>query len=298
VVRAVEFKNGVRVHHETIAHKASHQHSERGEIRDQSSRSRYRAAHVLGNAECDWLAMSLLTWRFPPTGDEVHEAKAKLQRKWRRRWGEQMDAWVMEMHARGVPHFHLFHARDSNFGRACLAARCEVVTRKGNESALIRGGPDYWLRSAWMECIGCDDEPTRRFMGGGIIEMMRCPDGAGRYMSKEAGKKEQKQLPPEYSEGLGRWWWVNPRWKPIARRRVLVDVGPDKWPFPFPFSMVWQKSDLDPCRIDGDAAIVAEASRRHAMRTQSHAALGTEYAPAAEPDLALLAKRRPYKLKE
>jgi len=179
--------------------------AKRDKVQDQSRASRHRAAFCLGNAECDWLAMVLLTWRVIPPRVMVKKALRRLTERWHSRWGEGLDAWILEMQQRGAPHYHLFVSTNSNFGLACANAPKEQLTRENGKTAtVVRGGPDFWLRDAWLDCIGADDVESRRFNARGIIELMHSPDAAGRYAAKEAAKREQKLLPEIYQEGLGR----------------------------------------------------------------------------------------------
>lgn len=217
----------------------------RGEIQNQSTASRKRAAFALGNAECDWTATSLLTYRHMPPRDKVKRDIDCLRRRWRDRWGEPPDAWVMEIQRRGAPHFHLFHAKQSNFGTACSVACPREVTRSdGKTATILRGGVDHWLVDAWCDITGADDT-ARWFHRQGIIEVMRSPDAAGRYVASEVGKQHQKKLPARYKEGLGRWWWLAPRWRPRARFAGTIDLT--HYPFDFPLSLIWDASDIAVC---------------------------------------------------
>jgi len=216
---------------------------ERGDIRDQSSKSRHRAAFAFGNAECSWACMILLTWHYAPSAPDVKGAIKKLRRLWRERWGESMDAWLMEMHASGVPHFHVFAAAESAFGAACMSSERRTVRRKKHTVELIGGAPERWLIGAWLACTGqLGDAAALSFNRGGIIEVLRSADAAGRYVAKECSKREQKVLPDIYAEGLGRWWWLNSRWAPIVRETYQVSLA--KWPFENPMSHVWKADDV------------------------------------------------------
>lgn len=148
----------------------------------------------------------------------------------------------------GSPHFHLFHARESNFGMACSSAESETVKRAGktgesrNSAVCVRGGVDAWLAWTWRNCIDDLGERTRTFNERGIIEHMRSPDAAGRYVAKESSKREQKELPERYAEGLGRWWWLNPRWAPRPRAVGMLNLR--EWPYENPVARVWQGEDV------------------------------------------------------
>jgi len=212
-------------------------------IRDQSTPSRGRAAFAFGNAECDWLAMTTLTWHHAPTSAGVKRALDKLRRAWVVRWGEAMDGWVMEMQARGVPHFHVFHALQGNAGKIIAGMHTRLVRRKGKQTELVGGSFENWVVQTWLACTGeREDSAALAFQRGGIVELFRSPDAAGRYVAKESSKRAQKELPEEYSAGLGRWWWLNKRWAPIARARHFARM--ENWPWAVPMARVWNADDL------------------------------------------------------
>lgn len=274
------YDHGVRVRFATM--KAEGGFGERGEIMDMSAASRREAAFVFGNAsnggrKLRWVAMSVLTFRLPPDADTISRAMDRLRRAWRARWGEGMDAWIMEFQARGAVHFHLFHCDDSNFGAACAAARTEVVVRKGRTRRLVRGGPDYWLVSAWLSAMDDPHPDTISFNQGGIIELLDSPDAAGRYVAKECAKRFQKKLPAEWEEGVGRWWYLNRKWRPQIRGIGEADLS--KWPFEAPYSRIWEAEKIAGAvawREDvtsGDAACDAKFVRCQAARAASRASL-------------------------
>jgi len=212
-------------------------------IQSQSSKSRMRCAFAFGQSVADWGFTSLLTFPHDPAAAEVERAWRSLRRRWRDRWGETIDAWVMEFTRRGRVHFHLFHAAGSNFGVACsVAARIEVGSRK--KRTVLRGGVDWWIRDAWLSATRSEpDSAAARLCGGGMIEPMRSPDAAGRYVSKEAGKRFQKQLPAAYREGLGRYWFLAPRWAPkiIGEMEVLWQ----DWPWESPMKHVFNGAEIE-----------------------------------------------------
>jgi len=230
---------------------------DRNRIMDQSTASRLRAAWTFKAARCTWLAFSTLTWRFDPeegffhpTKDEVMRAADFLRRRHKARWGEPVCAWMMEIHQSGVPHFHLFHAAESEFGKACANADTEIVVRRGVEREIVRGGPDWFLRDAWLKATRReDDAASRAFHGGGIIELFDNPSGACRYVAKEAAKRYQKELPAEYPEGLGQWWWLNPRWKP--RVRWIQRATLERWPYEYPMSYLFDAEEVG-CALEGE----------------------------------------------
>lgn len=170
----------------------------------------------------------------------------------------------MEMQKRGVPHFHVFVSAESECGKLIAAnlsgGACEQVQRNGKERTVVRGNLDKWMAQTWLECSEQTDDADARYVHGiGIIERMDSPDAAGRYVAKECAKREQKILPAEYADGLGRWWYLNPELKPRIIARGFVSL--DEWPFPKPFSRVWLSDTLGaarrgewPIARDGEAA--------------------------------------------
>lgn len=273
------YVNGVVIDWQPEHFDTEHAPGPRGDIKDQSRASRQRAAFQFGNAclapgvPLQWLCMALLTWPKAPTAEEVKSALKKLRRLWRERWGESMDGWMMEMHKSGVPHFHIFIAAQSAFGAACLAAEKSIVVRRRKRTTIVRGAPERWLVGTWLEIIGAlENDAARRFNFGGIIEEFRTPDAAGRYVAKECCKREQKLLPDIYAEGLGRWWWLNPLWRP--RHHEAGDVVPELYPFDMPLKHVWQHADVaDSLRPAVPAAETLEipAGRIYRLRPRAEA---------------------------
>jgi len=234
-----------------------------------SSSSRKRAAFAFGNADnpthddgVGWYSMIVLTWHYAPSGiydvlspktgrlvrrNAVKESLKRLARVWLKTWGESLPAWIMEIQRRGVPHYHLFVEGGSAFGQQCRAnvegGLCEQFTRKGEVRTVVRGNLDRWLVSAWMTASRQEADPLAlSFHEGGIIEIFDTPDAAGRYVAKESSKREQKALPPCYEKGLGRWWHLAPHLRPRPRRKGFVSL--DHWPFPRPFSHIWETGQL------------------------------------------------------
>lgn len=270
--RAVFYKNGARVYFPGAGNAGTHGRIPGARIRDQSDTSRRLCALMLGNANCDWCAMTTLTWRFPPTADAVRLAVDRLRRKWKERWGESVCAWIMEMQARGVPHFHVFHAAQSAFGAACLSAPTEHFPshvgkggRVKHAREVVRGlSVDNWLVETWTDCTDQrHDVDALKFNRGGICELMRSQDAAGRYVAKEVGKREQKALPARYADGLGRWWWLAPRWepKPIS----VADIDLRFWPFDIPLSHIWNGEQIAEAVSDGEV-VTTKMPLRHFLR--------------------------------
>jgi len=241
----VVYKNGARVLFATKHGRRIDQEPRTAPrvVKDQSNNSRSRAAFAFGNAECDWLAMTTLTWHNVPSPEHVKSTLEKFRRAWRVRWLEPMDGWIMEMQERGVPHFHLFHALQSRVGGIIAGMPTRIFKRKGKKTEIVGGSFENWIVQTWLTCTGeSDDLRAIAFNRGGICEIFRTPDAAGRYISKESYKRGQKELPPHYAEGLGRWWWLAKRWAMLPRS--VHDARMVNWPWKVPLARVWNAADL------------------------------------------------------
>lgn len=254
------------VHHLPIVRTNGGQAGVREVIRDQSSKSRRNCAMKFGNADCvadsrpklcQWIAMLALTWHEIPAAVDVKSCWKKFVRRWRLRFGEPPDAWLMEMQERGAPHFHIFICAESVAGQAVCellaeGSRIETVAANsprgnGRMRQIVGGNFARGIARDWLECTGqCDDEHARWWHEDrGIVEIVDSPDAAGKYVAKESSKRQQKELPAHYAEGLGQWWRINPRWKPRPRARGFVSL--DDWPFPAPYAVVWESGKLAVC---------------------------------------------------
>jgi len=202
-----------------------------------SLKSRLRAGWAFGQAECVWHSMLLLSWREFPPAPSVKRTLAALRKRMRRR-GFSFDGWILEFQRRGAPHFHLFIADDSPLAAQLDREKWRTVDRDGHATQVSDGPTIRRIIADWIELIGDYTEETDNFQNGGICERMRNPDGAGRYVAKEAAKRNQKELPEKYAEGVGRWWWLHPRLTPRSRKSEPLDLA--SYPFPRPYSMVYQ----------------------------------------------------------
>lgn len=122
-------------------------------------------------------------------------------------------AWILEFTKAGNPHFHLFFDWLPNI-------EWRAVNRDGKEYEVCADvGFARWFVDSWMEVSG---QSTRVFHGGGIIEKMKSPDAAGRYVAKEAAKRVQKSA-PEWFGHPGRFWGMPRSWSPKVRGSLWMD---------------------------------------------------------------------------
>lgn len=219
--------------------------SPRGCIGDMSAKSRLRAGYRFGNAPRPWGVMVTLTFPDQPAHPKEHFAR------WCRRMRDILSpdvqwGWLMEFQTRGVIHFHVFIERDALSRSGLLWPHCiRRVVRHGRATDLVGGRFEYLCVTRWLEELPGRSPDADAFNWGGIVELLRTPDAAGRYIAKEAGKRAQKRL-PEGVEAAGRWWWLNPAFPPPVRASLRVpDVG-----LP-PFRRVF---DQDSIRLPGKPA--------------------------------------------
>lgn len=211
----------------------------------------------MSNAPRDWGAMAVLTFREQPR--EPKEALKKFVRSFRTMFGPDWQwAWVMEWQLRGVVHFHLFFERDliERYGYSV-----EELTRHGHLVKVIRGFLDDWIVRKWIACVGDDHEDFQKFQRGGILEMLRTPDAAARYVAKEAGKRAQKQL-PDGVNAAGRWWWISPAGKPRPTGVLTLKTWPmDKcYKLVFDTTTLTRKRPRDGAKLTGSLVRVRKLS--------------------------------------
>lgn len=243
--RFVAYKNGVRVYFKAPEGREPAR-GDSATILDQSDPSRRRAAFAFGNAECDWLAMTTLTYHHATAAVGFCAHVEKLTRAFRARWGEPLCGWIKEFQRRGVPHLHLFHSSASIVGQT-IANGWRDVRDDGREVA--RGNFDYWMRDEWLTITGqLGDADARRFNARGIVEFFDSPDAAGRYVAKESAKREQKVLPVAFAEGVGRWWHLARHLAPRPRAWGTMDLH--DWPFDVPASLIWEGDAVALCFND------------------------------------------------
>jgi len=218
----------------------------RGVIRDQSSQSRRRAAFAFGTATCSWAYFSTLTVHYCCPANTWKECVADFKRRWLKKWNEPPCAWIQEIQKRGAPHLHLFHAAESAFGMAC--AREKTWLREKDGAAMVGGEVEEWLIWAWLHSTGQTlDKDAVNFNELGILEVFRAgKHAAGNYIAKESGKAVQKKLPPWMADGIGRWWWLNPKWKNKSPM-LYGQLDLKEWPWDTPFSYVWDWRNIVDC---------------------------------------------------
>jgi hypothetical protein len=187
----------------------------------QSAKSRRNAGFKLGNAETDWLAMVTLTYRVGPKEYETLKRHRKLfLDNVRAKFGKFDYGWILEFTKAGRPHFHVFLGSAGDLGKAIAESPDRKVKRHGKTRTVLTGELDSCFVRWWSRIVGDTTEGFRKFQNGGIIERFETPDGAGRYVAKEATKRYQKHAPFPVSA----WWYLARGIGPKTRsvRRITV----------------------------------------------------------------------------
>ena len=211
----------------------------RGVIQSQSFQSRMRASFEFENCERDWGYMLTLTYRNPPA-DHVVDRK-KICRKVAGEFDDMQWGWIFEYQLRGVPHYHLFFERDAmERSKLFPGSELKTISRRGKQTQILKGDLEDFFVNAWTKIVGDYSIPFSKFQNGGILEKLRTPDAAARYIAKEAGKRAQKAL-PEGAKGCCRWWWLSD----VGRAQPTGERILEAWPFhDKKFSLIFDKSLL------------------------------------------------------
>lgn len=196
---------------------------------EQSAKSRNRCAFAFLNSEMDFETMTLLSYPGEMQSTVDYE-KLKSDRKRfldrvRRKFPDIGYGWFLEFGEVNMnPHFHVFFTH--------IPLEFETVTRKGEPVEIATRQTGDWIRTAWMESAGIDCEKARAFNHGyfdkkagehvgGMIEKLRCPEGAAAYAAKEGSKRVQKSAPYPVAQ----WWQLSRNCKPKERELTHISVA-------------------------------------------------------------------------
>jgi len=211
----------------------------RGDVGDLSAKSARRLLFGLANSPRDWGAMATLTFR--ECQDDGLPSLRRFARILRNRGFAHLHwAWVREYQGRGAVHYHAVWEKDGLQAGGFLESRFEDTVGKGGRArAVIRGPLESRIVQAWTEAVGDLTTEFQRFQWGGIVEPLKEDTSIVRYFASYLGKAEQKAR-PEGSKARGRWWWIDPRAKPVPVWRGYA-TG---WPFEKPFSVVFDGAQM------------------------------------------------------
>jgi hypothetical protein len=179
-------------------------HSRRGKVREFTRRSRTRLQQTLCAVPIAHVGRGLLfvTLTYPrawpgswPTWKRQLDTVLK---RLRRKFPAFGAVWKLEPQRRGAPHFHI----------------------------LVVGVPfiaKAWLSRAWYEVVRSGD--TRHLAAGTQVQLARSHRGVVSYAAKYTAKRQD--LPPDWQEGVGRFWGVSNRdklgivwkWAPLSEHQ-------------------------------------------------------------------------------
>jgi hypothetical protein len=173
----------------------------RGKIETLSMASRRRLAIVAANTEVCFRSFVTVTYpkEFPCDGVIVKEHLHLLLAGLRRKCLGVSYLWFLEFQRRGAPHLHLFLS-------AALPEPLEPLRRvsgRVRKVVMIHRPWQDWLSRLWFKIVGSGDEKHLR--AGAAWEVIEKPDGAARYVAKEAYKTFQKVVPDDF-QNVGRFW--------------------------------------------------------------------------------------------
>lgn len=196
---------------------------------EQSVKSRLQAAFQLGNAETDWFSMATLTYRVSPKSyDEVRDHWTRFKDRLRKAYPGAEWGWILEFQKRGAAHFHVFFGSGGELGKAIKSESWVTKKRKGTDTQICTGPLSEWVSETWIKIVGDTDPKFLKFQRGGILEMMRSPDAAGRYAAKEASKRVQKVAPWPVKQ----WWGMSNSIRPEFRSHHSITVADFRRMFP------------------------------------------------------------------
>ena len=233
-----EYKFGRRVH--WPINTESCPVPDRCESMTQSIKSRMNAAWKINNAETDWRIMVTLT--YPESVwedlnyDVVANHRSRIIRALKDAYGTELHrAWFLEFTKKGAPHFHLYLGGQTA-ASIVLTEPTETVNRSRSKDRqnwsgqiqntyrvdLCRGKLEDVVRRVWDSCASDQSSNYELFQGGGICEVLRDPQAAGKYAAKEAGKRVQKDAPWPVKA----WWGLAPKSiSPRLRRTYEITLS-------------------------------------------------------------------------
>jgi len=185
------------------------QRSVRGRVRDFSRRSRTRLQQTLCAIPIAHVGRGLLfvTLTYPrdyPGDWQVWKRHLDtMLKRFRRRFPSFAAVWKLEPQKRGAPHYHLLVV-----GVPFIAAD--------------------WLRQSWTAIVGGRVSETGWARVN--VQLARSHKGVVSYAAKYTAKYQA--LPPDWQDGVGRWWGVCNRdglgivwkWAPLSDYQYWVAV--------------------------------------------------------------------------
>ena len=194
---------------------------------EMSTKARLRAAWGISNASVVFSHMLTLTYpesRIPKSYAEASKHRKALFRRIQKTWPDTALAWIIEFTKKKAPHFHVFIGGELT---AILDAEPLTVHQGKKFNGITRdrtvtsGKATERIVKWWANQAGDGSEAFRAFQAGGILEVIQDRDASGKYVAKEAGKREQKIAPWPVSK----WWGMTDNCRPRIVRTFEMTVG-------------------------------------------------------------------------
>lgn len=200
IVRLKKYRNGLEIIREGKTEIAKNSGGKRGKVKILSSQSLKRLAFTVITSQVEFRSIITLTYGaiHPLNGSISKGHLSTFLGEMRRIFGLFSYCWFLEFQKRGVPHYHILTDLEepSTEQREAMAytwvhAQTEMLYFHGNFTKSRR-----------------EEESNKVFKVHShkkAWEKIRKADGAKFYVVKYASKKEQKRVPPKYSD-TGRFW--------------------------------------------------------------------------------------------
>lgn len=173
-----------------------------------SDKSMRNMKFTCNNMEMDFQSMITLTYpkEYETNGKIVKKHLKYYMEKIKRRYPDYKYFWFLEFQKRGAPHYHILtdiNIKDIDSTEEKIKLNNEIVED---------------LHSCWIETVNSED--TKHIKAGTRIEAIRLGrNGMASYVRKYAKKKEQKEVPENYTD-VGRFWGTNTKKK---EKEIFID---------------------------------------------------------------------------
>lgn len=190
-----------------------HDGPKRGKICRLSPKSQKRMAFVANNTEVSLKGLLTLTYQAdiaPKNGRIAKKHLDSFLKFWRRsEYGQYL--WFLEFTKNETVHFHMFTELAPAFPRIKVDKGAEINLKETR-----------FFSQRWAEIVGAGGKAQEKMSRvSARFEAVRDIDGAGRYASKYAFKREQKLVPLHYHD-VGRFWGASRALKPTPHQETTI----------------------------------------------------------------------------
>ena len=192
------------------------QDHKRGKISKLTNRSVRRLMHIGNTTNIQFNSLVTLTYGkyHPSTGLMVKE-DFSVMRKWFKKHCENY-LWFLEFQVRGAPHLHILLDTDCITPAMRLDLMYRWVSLQISREYFYGQCPIGHNQAEIMKLATFNLRPQ-------VWELIKKRDGAARYLSQYASKKEQKKVPEQFKD-VGRFWGCSRKVSKIDGMRVELGV--------------------------------------------------------------------------